>query len=109
MQDFGQAFAEAFRRLAALDPDLVEIVALSLKVSLSAVLLACLIGLPLGAVLAVTRFPGRAILATFVAAMMGLPPVVVSIGVLYLGFVLFRRFRRKRLTNRGYQQDDYYQ
>jgi len=81
MQDFGQAFAEAFRRLAALDPDLVEIVALSLKVSLSAVLLACLIGLPLGAVLAVTRFPGRAILATFVAAMMGLPPVVVGLGV----------------------------
>jgi len=49
------------------------------------------------------------ILGECFAVLTGLPPVVVSIGVLYLGFVLFRRFRRKRLTNRGYQQDDYYQ
>ena len=83
MQDFGAAFAEAFQRLAALDPDLVEIVLLSLQVTLSAVVLACLIGLPLGAILAVTRFPGRAVLATFVTAMMGLPPVVVGL-VVYL-------------------------
>ena len=39
----------------------------------------------------------------------GLPPVVVSLGVLYLGFVVYRRIRRKRLPQRGYPGEDYYQ
>ena len=39
----------------------------------------------------------------------GLPPVVVSLAALYLGFVVFRRFRRKRLPQRGYSGEDYYQ
>ncbi len=39
----------------------------------------------------------------------GLPPVAISLGVLYLGFVVYRRFRRKRLPQRGYPQDEYYQ
>jgi hypothetical protein len=39
----------------------------------------------------------------------GLPPVVISLGVVYLGFVVYRRIRRKRLPQRGYPQDDYYQ
>jgi tungstate transport system permease protein len=66
-----------------MDPRLVEIVALSLQVSLSAVLIASLVGLPLGAALAVTRFPGRKTLVVVTNALMGLPPVVVGL-VVYL-------------------------
>ena len=52
---------------------------MSLKVSLTALLAACLIGLPLGAVLATTRFPGRGAVIVTVNALMGLPPVVVGL------------------------------
>lgn len=61
------------------DPDLVEIVWLSLRVSLSAVALSCLIGLPLGALLATTVFPGRSFVIVIINALMGLPPVVVGL------------------------------
>jgi len=84
MQDFAGAFAEAFRLVASLDPDLIEIVLLSLQVSLAAVLAASLIGLPLGALLAVTRFPGRPAVIVFLNALMGLPPVVVGLAVYLL-------------------------
>ncbi|MET4807164.1 ABC transporter permease [Limibacillus sp. MBR-115] len=79
MQDFSAAFGEAFRLLSVLDPALLEIVALSLRVSLSAVALAALIGFPLGAVIAVLRFPGHGITVLLLNAMMGLPPVVVGL------------------------------
>jgi tungstate transport system permease protein len=79
MQDFWAAFGEAFGLIAAFDADLVEIIALSLRVTLSAVALACLIGLPLGAVLAVGRFPGRMLATVMTNALMGLPPVVVGL------------------------------
>ena len=59
MQDFAESFAIAFDLVASLDADLLEIVLLSLRVSLSAVGLAVVIGLPLGAALGVSRFPGR--------------------------------------------------
>jgi tungstate transport system permease protein len=84
MQDFRAAIGEAFGLIAAFDADLVEIIALSLRVTLSAVAVACLIGLPLGAVLAVGRFPGRTIAAVLVNALMGLPPVVVGLSVYLL-------------------------
>ncbi len=65
------------------DPVLMQIIGLSLRVSLTAVVLACLIGLPLGALLALTRFPGRsAVIVTF-NALMGLPPVVAGL-MIYL-------------------------
>lgn len=83
MDDFGQALAEAFRLLASFDLELAEIVLLSIRVSGSAVLLASLIGLPLGAATAVLRFPGRRSLIVLLNAMMGLPPVVVGL-VVYL-------------------------
>jgi tungstate transport system permease protein len=83
MQDFAAAFAEAFRLVLSLDPELGEIVALSLKVSLSAILIAALAGLPLGAVLAVSRFPGRGAAVVVLNSLMGLPPVVVGL-VVYL-------------------------
>jgi tungstate transport system permease protein len=66
-----------------LDLELWRIVALSLQVSLSAVGIAMAIGLPLGAALAVWRFPGRAGVVVTLNALMGLPPVVVGL-VVYL-------------------------
>jgi tungstate transport system permease protein len=69
--------------LADLDPKLVEIVLLSLRVSLSAVAIAALLGFPLGAAIAVGRFPGRKTLIVFLNAFMGLPPVVVGL-IVYL-------------------------
>jgi tungstate transport system permease protein len=79
MQDFSSAFGLAFSLIVSLDADLLEIIALSLQVSLSAVLLSALIGFPLGAVIAVLRFPGRQAIAVLLNAMMGLPPVVVGL------------------------------
>jgi len=65
-------------------PQLWDIVALSLRVSLSAVALATLAGLPLGAAIAVGRFPGRAAVIVLLNALMGLPPVVVGLAVYLL-------------------------
>ncbi len=83
MDDFGTAFALAFELIARLDADLLEIVGLSLQVSLTAVGLAALIGLPLGAAVALFRFPGRVAVAALLNAFMGLPPVVVGL-IVYL-------------------------
>jgi tungstate transport system permease protein len=66
------------------DAALYAIVRLSLAVSLSAVALAAMIGMPLGALLALTRFPGRPVLVVLLNAMMGLPPVVVGLAVYLL-------------------------
>ena len=63
------------------DPALYAIVALSLYVSVSAVLLAALVALPFGAFLALVKFPGRAFVVVVVNAFMGLPPVVVGLAV----------------------------
>jgi tungstate transport system permease protein len=75
------SFFEAFRLLAGFDANLVEIVLLSLQVSLTAVALAAILGLPLGGLLATARFPGRGALIAILNALMGLPPVVVGLGV----------------------------
>lgn len=69
----------AFGLVASADADLVEIVLLSLKVSLTATLLAAAIGLSLGALLAVSRFRGRGAVLVLINALMGLPPVVVGL------------------------------
>ena len=69
--------------IASGDATLASIVMLSLAVSLSAVVLATLIGMPVGAALAVARFPGRRGLVVMLNALMGLPPVVVGL-VVYL-------------------------
>lgn len=83
MPTLGDSVLTALGLIARADPDLIEIVALSLRVSLGAVLAAALIGVPLGALLAVARFPGRGALIVLVNALMGLPPVVVGL-VVYL-------------------------
>ncbi len=84
MDGLWQAFWSALRLLASGDPTLTGIVLLSLAVSLSAVALATLLGLPLGAALAVGRFPGRRALVVLLNALMGLPPVVVGLFVYLL-------------------------
>lgn len=83
MQDFGQAFGLAFRLVLAADPDLLEIIGLSLRVSLTAVVVACGIGLPFGAAIAIARFRGRTAVIVLLNALMGLPPVVVGL-LIYL-------------------------
>lgn len=77
------ALVTAAQLVVGLDAKLVEIVLLSLRVSLSAVFFAALLGFPLGAGIAVGRFPGRKTLIVFLNALMGLPPVVVGL-LIYL-------------------------
>jgi tungstate transport system permease protein len=71
----------ALQLVLTADPALVAIVRLSLIISLSAVLLATLIGLPFGAWVALIRFPGREAVIVGLNALMGLPPVVVGLAV----------------------------
>ena len=79
--DLAEAFRTALRQIATLDLQLVEIIALSLKVTLTAVTIASVIGFVVGGVLAVYRFPGRGALAALLNALMGLPPVVAGLFV----------------------------
>lgn len=74
----------AWQLIISGDATLFAIVKLSLAVSLSAVVLAALVGLPLGALLALMRFPGRSAIVVLVNAFMGLPPVVVGLAVYLL-------------------------
>ena len=83
MQGISYSVLEGLRLVATLDLRLWEIVGLSLMVSLSAVAAATLLALPLGATLAVGRFPGRRAVIVVLNALMGLPPVVVGL-VVYL-------------------------
>ena len=83
MNDFAGAASKAAWLIASGDAKLVDIVLLSLRVSLAAVMLASCIGLPVGALVAVTRFPGRKSLIVVLNALMGLPSVVVGL-VVYL-------------------------
>nr|WP_322866905.1 ABC transporter permease [Aquicoccus sp. G2-2]MEA1114210.1 ABC transporter permease [Aquicoccus sp. G2-2] len=75
----GDAFSLALKLVLSADADLLEIIALSLRVSLTATALACVIGLPLGAAVAVSRFRGRSGVLILLNALMGLPPVVVGL------------------------------
>jgi len=83
MNSMGEAFSAAWQMLAGFDAELAQIVGLSLQVSITAVVIATLLGLPLGAAIAVGRFPGRQSLIVLLNALMGLPPVVVGL-VVYL-------------------------
>jgi tungstate transport system permease protein len=81
VSEISLAFGEAGRLIAGLDATLTGIVSLSLRVSLTAVVIASMLGLPLGAAIAVGRFPGRQALIVVLNALMGLPPVVVGLFV----------------------------
>lgn len=87
MDDFRLALMTALGLLVGFDSELLAIVSLSLWVSLCAVGCATLLGLPLGAAVAVWRFPGRTVLSVVLNTLMGLPPVVVGLTV----YVLFSR------------------
>jgi tungstate transport system permease protein len=87
MSDILQGLAEAGRLILSLDSDLVEITLRSLQVTATATLIASLIGLPLGAWLAIRRFRARRLAIAVLNALMGLPPVVVGLIV----YVLFSR------------------
>lgn len=79
MHDLSSAFVAAFKLILSLDADLLEIVGLSLRISLTAVLIAGLLGLPFGAAVALFRFPGRGAVVAVLNSLMGLPPVVVGL------------------------------
>ncbi|WP_439507399.1 ABC transporter permease [Yoonia sp.] len=79
MSDIADGFATAARLVVSLDAELIEITLRSLYVTLSATAVASVIGLPLGAWLAITRFPGRRYVIAMLNALMGLPPVVVGL------------------------------
>ena len=79
MHNIEEAVILALQLVLSGDADLVEIVGLSLRVSLSATALACLIGLPIGALVAIGRFRGRTAVLVVMNALMGLPPVVVGL------------------------------
>ncbi len=81
MQDIWWGLVAAFWLIVSLDSDLVEITFRSLQVTLTAVVLACLVGMPLGAWLAVRRFRFRRLVIAVLNALMGLPPVVVGLTV----------------------------
>jgi tungstate transport system permease protein len=83
VHDIANALVAAWQLVLSGDPTLLGIVFLSLSISLTAVFLASCIGLPLGAALAITRFPGRNAAVVVMNTMMGLPPVVVGL-VVYL-------------------------
>ncbi len=79
MQEFSDALLLAFELIFSGDKDLIEIIGLSLRVSLTAMVVACALGLPLGAILAISRFRGRRPVLVILNALMGLPPVVVGL------------------------------
>lgn len=83
MNDFARSIAAAFALIGEADSELLGIVALSVRVSLTASIVALLIGAPLGALLAISRFRGRQVIIVLTNALLGLPPVVVGLA-LYL-------------------------
>ena len=79
MQEIYSSLQLAFVMIGSFDPDLVEIVMLSLAVSLTAVVISLVLGLPLGAAIAMSHFRGRGALIVFSNTLMGLPPVVIGL------------------------------
>ena len=85
MNDFESIIYNAINLIITLDVELFEIVILSLKISLPALLISIIVSLPVGSVLAISKFFGRKFLIVTFNSLMGLPPVFVGL-VLYLVF-----------------------
>ncbi len=79
-----EGFLEALNLLMSMDPYVMDIIAVSLKVSGTALILAALIGIPLGAFLGLTNFPGKALITALLYTGMGFPPVVIGLFVFIL-------------------------
>ncbi len=88
MDSIIEGFRKAFALIMDLDPELLGIIFLSLKVSGTALIIATTLGLPLGALTGLKRFPGRGLIISLLNTFMGLPPVVVG---LFLYLLLSRR------------------
>ncbi len=84
MREMAQGAVQALRLLLSLDPQVLPIVALTLRVSGTALLLSALVGVPLGSFLGLKRFLGRRLLLALLYTGMGLPPVVVGLFVYLL-------------------------
>jgi len=119
MNDFTHSVAAALALIGSLDRELLGIVFLSLRVSLSASLIALAIGAPLGVLLAITRFRGRQVLIVLANALLGLPPVVVGLalylvlsrsgplGELRLLFTpLMQPFKNQQLSESSFHADE---
>ena len=78
---FSDVVLHSLDLMVSADRQLWSIVGLSLQVTLTAVVISCAIGLPLGALVGAFRFPGKSAAILSLNAMMGLPPVVVGLGV----------------------------
>lgn len=87
MELIWQGFLKAFELVFGFDPEVWSITWLSLRISATATLISLLIGMPLGIVLAMQRFPGRSVIVALVNTGMGLPPVVVG---LFVSLLLWR-------------------
>ena len=79
MSELLEAFGTAARLIVSVDPELAEIVGLSMRVSLSALVIATLLALPIGASVGILRFPGRRLAIILLNSLLGLPPVVVGL------------------------------
>lgn len=88
MDSIIEGFRKAFFLILHFDPELLNIIFLSLKVSGTALLIAIILGLPLGALTGLKKFPGRGFMLSILNTFMGLPPVVVG---LFLYLLLSRR------------------
>jgi tungstate transport system permease protein len=84
VQDFLQAFRAALALIGSLDPEFIGIVLLSLRISLTASVIALAVGAPLGGLLAIARFRGRQTVIVLANALLGLPPVVVGLAIYLL-------------------------
>jgi tungstate transport system permease protein len=83
MDSFRDVFVSAFHLIFSLDRELLEIIFLSLKVSFVGLVISCIVGLPVGAVVALKKFQGRGFVISMLNTLMGLPPVVLGL-FLYL-------------------------
>ncbi len=79
MESLGRSAVLALQLVADRNPEVINAVGTSLSVSLTATVIACLVGAPFGVLLAIRSFPGRRALLIVVNAMLGLPPVVVGL------------------------------
>jgi tungstate transport system permease protein len=84
MHDVLRALATAVALVGTFDSELLAIVALSLRVSLSATIIAMMVGAPLAGALAITRFPGQQLIVVLANALLGLPPVAVGLAIYLL-------------------------
>ena len=73
------AFSDAFSLLETMDANLIGIVIISLQVSITALFIGCILGMPLGALIAIKNFPGRQGIVVVLNSLMGVPTVIVGV------------------------------